>query len=362
MSFFKSLFSKKTTAINSYADFWEWFSEHKDKFHSVVKEQGDIDTVFFKQLAPKLEQLKDGIWFLVGMSDEETVELILTADGNIKNIVFVEELVAAAPSILNWKITALKQPLDSNQYGIEMQGYVFDGKTMQFYAENHNDMPDEIDIVITHQDLTEENRDIITSGVYIAIDHTLGELNSVTTIDNLNILHPSEASQELIPIEKLRDFLIWRSKEFIEKYEGVRHDTENDAYSPLEGTTHNDLPMIAIVNLDLLNWDRKASHPWIVVLNLKYNGSNNNGLPNQKDYERLHEIEEEILLELKDAEGYLNVGRQTADSNREVYFACVDFRIPSKVMYKIQGLYGNEFEITYDIYKDKYWQTFERFL
>lgn len=362
MDFLKSLFNKKSQIINSYPDFWNWFIAYESKFYSAVKEQGDVEQLFFNQLTPKLDQIKEGIWFLVGMSDDDTVELILTADGILKNIVFVEELVAAAPDIPNWKITGLKQPLASNQYGIEMEGYKFDDKTMKFYAEEHTNMPDEIDIVITHQDLNEDNRQIITSGVYIAIDHTLGELNSITTIDNLNILHPSEATHELIPIEKLKDFLIWRTKEFIEKYEGVRHNTENDAYNPMEGTTENDLPMIAVVNHDLLNWDRKASHPWIVVLALKYDGKQSNGLPGESDYRLLNEIEDQIIEELKDADGYLNVGRQTADSVREIYFACVDFRKPSKVMYEIEKRYQAKFEITYDIYKDKYWQSFDRFL
>ena len=39
--------------------------------------------------------------------------------------------------------------------------------------------------------------------------------------------------KELIPISKLKDFLTWREKEFIEKYEGTRHNTENDSYALL---------------------------------------------------------------------------------------------------------------------------------
>jgi hypothetical protein len=45
------------------------------------------------------------------MYDENTVELVLTADGNTKNIVFVEELVEQAPRIEGWKFTALKPAL-----------------------------------------------------------------------------------------------------------------------------------------------------------------------------------------------------------------------------------------------------------
>ncbi len=53
--------------------------------------------------------------------------------------------------------------------------------------------------------------------------------------------------------------------------------------------------------------------------------------------------------------------RQTAKGEREIYFACKDFRKPSKVFYQIQQNHSDNFEINYTIYKDKYWQTFERF-
>jgi hypothetical protein len=60
-------------------------------------------------------------------------------------------------------------------------------------------------------------------------------------------------------------------------------------------------------------------------------------------------------------EGFLNIGRQTAKNVREIYFACKDFRKPSKLLDKIQKEYANEFEITYDIFIDKYWNSFDRF-
>lgn len=361
MNFIKSLFNKKEGPINLYADFWDWFKRHEKEFHKVIKTQGDIDSVLFQKLGPKLDELKDGFWFLVGMSDENTSEIILTADGIIKNIAFVEDLVAAAPVIKNWKITALKQPSDISQYSIEMEGVKFNEEKMKFYPIENSSMPDEIDIVITHEDLTKENRAVITNGVYLALDNTLGEINSISTIDNLNIIHPKEATEELIPIGKLKSFLIWREKEFVEKYKGLRRDTESDVYSTLEATMKSGLPLIAIMNTGLLNWDSKASHPWISVVEIKYDGQNNNGMPETATYELLNEIEDKIIEDLKDSEGHLNVGRQTVDSVRKIYFASIDFRLPSKVLHQIQKEYKNKLELSFSIYKDKYWQSFERF-
>lgn len=362
MSFLKNIFAKKDQPIKSYSDFWNWFQNNEKIFFNIVKENKNIEKDFFDKLSYKLEELKDGYFYLTGMYDDNTVELIFTADSNIKNIVFVEDLVENAPKIIGWKFTALKPALDIENLGINMGEYKFDSDNLSFYSNDYSDYPDEIDITVIHDDQTEENKDQIGNGIYIFLDNYLGELDFVNNIDNLQVINKNEAKKELIPITKLKDFLIWRQKEFIEKYDGVRYNTEEDEYSILEAELKNGNNLIAVVNANLLNWDSKASHPWIAVITFKFNGHNNNGMPNENDYKRLNEIEENILQQLLDKEGYLYIGRQTANSEREIYFACKDFRKPSKVLFSIQQKHSNEFDVEYDIYKDKYWQSFERFI
>ncbi len=361
MSILKNLFGKKETTVTTYQDFWDWFQKNEKHFFSVVKNHKSVEREFFQKLSPKLDGLKEGFFYLTGMYDDDTVELVLTPDGNIRNIVFVEELVNAAPKLPGWKFTALKPALDIKDVSIEMAGYTFSHENICFYATEHPGLPDEIDLTIVHDDLNEENRQAISNGTYIFLDNYLGELNFATTIDNLQIIGKAEAQEECIPIEKLKPFLIWREKEFIEKYEGSRHNTENDTYSSFQAELENGKPMVAIVNAALLEWDGKASHPWILSIEFHYDGTDNNGLPDADTYKLLDLIEDKIMTELKDSEGYLNIGRQTADGIRETYFACNDFRKPSKVVYSIIEEYADRLEITFDLYKDKYWQSFNRF-
>jgi hypothetical protein len=96
-------------------------------------------------------------------------------------------------------------------------------------------------------------------------------------------------------------------------------------------------------------------------MTIKYDGNDNNGMPNQKDYELLNDIEDEMMQSLTDHDGNLNIGRQTASGEREIYFACKDFRKISKVFYQTEQKHKDKFEFEYSIYKDKYWQTFNRF-
>src|SRR5258708_5064365 len=166
MSFLKRIFSKDEP-IKSNQDFWNWFVKNEKTFFMVVKDQNNIEKHFFNKLAPKLNELKEGYFYLTGMLNENTAELILTADGNISNLVFVEELVNAAPQLDHWKFTAHKPSLDIKDVNIEMNGYSFGAGNMFFYSNDLPTQPDEIDVTVVHNDLTEENRSEISNGIYI---------------------------------------------------------------------------------------------------------------------------------------------------------------------------------------------------
>ena len=366
MSFLKKLFNKKETEnlkpISNYQDFWDWFLLNEKNFYSAVKTNNSktITNSFFNKLRPKLDKLKNDIWYLTGMLNKNIAELILTADGSVEKFYLIEELIRSAPKLNNWKFTAHKPENDIENVGISMAGYTFSSENLFFYSNDLEEYPDEIDITIIHDSYNEDNQSDIINGSYIFIDNFLGELNSLTLIDAISFKKKSEAEKELIPISKLKTFIIWREKEFIEKYEGKRRNTENDSYSSIEATLKNGKKLIGIFNTDLLKWDSKASHPWILKFEIKYNGDKN-GFPNEKTYNLLDKIENEINSELKDFDGYLSVGRETADNVRDLYFACKEFRKPSKTADNIISKYENEIEINYEIYKDKYWRSFNRF-
>lgn len=357
---FSSLFGQKDDSIRNYEDFWNWFQKNEKTFFNVVKNYDDIEGDFLNVIAPKLDELKDGFWYLTGMYDDNTVELIITVDGYPKNVVFAEELIEKAPKLNGWKFTALKPALDISNVGIQMGDYKFSGENIFFYDTLDPNYPDEINLTFVHNELTNDNRSEISNGIYIFLDNYLGELDFLNSIDVLEFVRKEDATKELIPVSKLKDYLNWRKKEFIEKYNSTRHNTENDTYATLEAQLKSGNKLIALVNLDLLRWDEKPSHPWLSVITIQYDGSQTNGLPNTDDYELLNQIEDDILDKLKDIDGYLNIGRQSADGEREIYIACKDFRKPSKVLLAIQKKYADKFEIEYDIYLDKYWKSLER--
>ncbi|MBL0356706.1 MAG: DUF695 domain-containing protein [Chitinophagaceae bacterium] len=356
MGFLKKIFgSKEPAVIHNHADFWYWFKQHEQSFFKTVKKHDKVDENFLSKLTPLLLQLNDDFFCVTGMVSEDIAELIITTDGTVKAFVFAEECIAAAPAIKGWKFTALKPPCDIESMGIEMDGYEFNGSNISFYSNDHNEYPDEIDIVLVHKDFTESNQEAITSGSLIYLDNMLGEYNTATMLDTVLVEGPSTNNVDLIPIEKLQGYLLWRQKEFVEKYDGIRYGTKNDSYTAMEAEDDDGMPVFAIINQDLINWDAKASHPWMMVVEIKFNGDENEGLPEDDTNDIMNAFEDEILKQLPDADGYLNIGRETYNETRTIYIACKEFRRSSKTIAALITAYKDQLEISYDIFKDKYW-------
>lgn len=362
MKLLNSLRKLTSPVVATDADFWKWFIKNEKRFYRIIKKEGTVPAPIYNKIADKLENFKESVWLLARVDGDGEPELVFTSDGIVKNIVFVEELVKEAPKLSRWKFTALKQPAPYGLYRLTLQNYIFDDTTMRFYATSHPDMPDEIDITIAHNYLTENNREIITIGVFLALDNLLGELRAVTTLDNLTVIHPSEAQEKLIPLHKLKDFLKWREAEFIEKYDGNRFNSESDHYTHFETISDNGKPLLAVMNTDILEWDCKASHPWITSITINYDGAGFNGLPDGDTYTLLQETEDIIKASLCNSKGNLYIGKQTGNYTREVYFASKDFRLPSKALHQLKKEFENKVNIGFDIYKDKYWQTFGSFI
>lgn len=362
MKFLKNLFNfKKDASVTNYQEFWDWFQSNEKAFFKTVKSHKNVDENCLSLVVEKLQNLNPQFYAQVGMEDDNTADLVLTAEGDVKNFVFVEDLVAAIPKIDGWSFTTLK-PASGFGVSINMNEYVFDNNTISFFTKDLPEYPDEIDITLVHKAYNESNKKIITQGSLIYLDTILGEYNAATLIDAVNVNGINAQNKDLIPIEKLPDFLKWREKEFIEKDKGFRTGDEEDSFSTYEAETQEGLPIIAFMNKSLLDWDAKSSHPWMMVIEFNFKSDNNNGMPNKTTYTLMDDFDDTLSELLKPKEGYLNIGRQTGDNKRTLYFACKEFRKSSKTTFQLIEKYKNQLDITYDIFKDKYWMCVSQFL
>jgi Family of unknown function (DUF695) len=360
MRFFKKLFSKKQEAI-SYAEFWEWFVKNEQRFYQVVKKGKNFEAGFFDPLSEKLEELRPDIYYLTGMMEDDKAELIFSTEGKIRLIVFIEELVAASPGLENWKFTALKPSSEKDTFEIKKEGKVFNSENISFYANEIEAYPDEIDLTLVYHDWDENDAESLKCGVALFLENWLGELEMATNIDNYNVVGPDAAEKELIPISKLRSYLNWREKEFLEKYDNIRLERTDFEFTILKFEPEDSKRKIVTVNGELLEWDQKGSHPWMTVLTITYESGEEPGMPKTSDQELMYQIEDEVDEFLNQEGGYLWLARSTGWNERKIYWACHDFRQPSKVLDQAAKRYKANFDFKISIFRDKYWMSVDKY-
>jgi hypothetical protein len=360
MRLLKRLFSKKDQSI-SYAEFWEWFVKNESKFYQIVKEGKNFEAGFFNPLSKKLDVLRSEIYYLTGMMEDNKAELIFSAEGRVPLFVFVEELVAAAPSLENWKFTALKPASEKDTFEIKREGKVFNSSNISFYANEIEACPDEIDLTLIYHDWDE--KDVENSGVGVALflENWLGEVEMATNIDYYKVVGPDSVEKELIPISKLRSYLSWREKEFLEKYEKVKLYKTDFELTILEFEPEDSKRTIVTVNGELLEWDQKGSHPWMTVLTITYKSGEEPGMPNQSDQTLLYQLEDEIEELLTRKDSCLWLARSTGWNERKIYWACHDFRHPSRVLDMVTKRHKANFDFKISIFRDKYWMSVDKY-
>lgn len=340
-------------------DFWYWFIDHADVFFKIIVSQEKISSDFIEVVSVQLNKLREGVFILTGMYDDETAELIITADGNVSNIPFIEELVDAAPSILNWRITSLKPPTNRPDFEVGFSHASLTADNLYFIYNEHLEYPDLIDIDVVHADITPATKRLYTQGIFIFLENYIGEMECIDLIDSIEVKATHLANGKLIPMSKLTSFLKWRHKELVEKYDQVIQSDEEDVYTGYESKTKEGHTVFATINTKLLNWNHIAAYPWITVLTFNYK-KGNKGMPTDVEYKLMASIEEKVNSLMSKSQLCLNLGRETGEGRREVLYATKDFRESVKIMDEVSS-FDTPFDMKYDVFKDKYWRSLERF-
>ena len=199
--------------------------------------------------------------------------------------------------------------------------------------------------------------------MYVYLDNLLGEWVAVTQIDQMQIINQQQlpANQTLQPMAELAPYLHRRHEAWQKAYGGVYYNSDQDEFASFEGEADNGQLIVGIIDSTLLAWPHKPSHPWMLTLRIAYDSSGLNGMPSKQIYQRMEAFEDALMAELPEHEGYLNVGRETGDDIRYIYFACKQFVQATRVLERLMPQFSQEMDISYDVFQDKYWQSLQRF-
>lgn len=340
--------------------FWQWFVANESRFRAIEKNDSSQALLFLEELIQQLQPYNPWLKALAGPYNSDSYELIITADGDVALFCKVEELVNAAPVVAHWVFTAHKPPLGFEGVSIDLYDLAFSETTTSFYPVIEENCPDEVSIVLTHADYNHEMDEHFQAGGMIYLENGLGEVNTATKIDQYEVgpVPAAGSGIEIIPITKLADYLNWREKEFIEKYESVPAE-KPDIFHIFEAEDKDGKLILITVNMDCRFWDKKPSFSWLLQVNITYTG-NEAGFPSEAQLIALQTLEEEIINLLPAAQSIF-AGNKTYDNCRNIFIYINEYATPAILLNRYIETKATEMEIVFFVRRDKYWRNMEQY-
>jgi hypothetical protein len=353
-------YRKEGEVQQAIAAFWQWFVNNEHRFRGLEKNDADQALSFLEELIQQMQPYNPYLKALAGPDSNGNYELIITSDGDIALFSTVEELIQAAPAVDNWIFTAHKPALGFEGITIDLYGLEFTTETTSFYPIVQENYPDEVSIVLTHTAYTKELDDHFQAGGMIYLENGLGEVNTATKIDHYETgpLPAPGQGIEVIPVSKLSEYLNWREKEFVEKYESVPAE-KPDTFHLLEAEDNDGRKMLLTVNMECRYWDKKPAFSWLLQINITYTGDET-GFPYEEQLLALQTLEEEIFTLLPAATAIL-AGNKTYDNCKNIYFYVNEYKTTAALLNQYIESRETIYEIVFFIKRDKYWRTMEQY-
>ena len=118
-------------------------------------------------------------------------------------------------------------------------------------------------------------------------------------------------------------------------------------------------PALAIINSDLKNLPDKTDYKYSVFIEIIPDSYNENGFPEDKEYEVLLEIEKKMINYLEEETRTVHVGHITLYKRREIIFYTKDAAIVED--YLESYLNSLDKESSFDVEEDKDWEYVAEF-
>jgi hypothetical protein len=134
--------------------------------------------------------------------------------------------------------------------------------------------------------------------------------------------------------------------------------SSNATYSGFEFEVDG-YPALAIINSDLKKLENKSQYPYSVFIELVPDSFNENGHPEDEEYDYLNDVEKKIIEYLEDQTQTVHVGHTTLYRTREIIFYTKDRESVSNFLESF--LETIERESSFDIEEDSNWENVSAF-
>jgi hypothetical protein len=340
--------------------FWQWFVHNEYRFRELEKNDSEQALSFLDELIQQMKPFNPWLKALAGPYSGNRYELIITADGDVALFCKVEELIAKAPVLEKWKFTAHKPALGFEGISIDLYEKKFSVDTTCFYPIVRDEYPDEVSIILTHVEYDPADDDQFQAGGMIYLENGLGEENTATKIDHYETgpVPAPDSGIEVIPISKLADYLNWREKEFVEKYESFHAQRPEESFTLLEAEDSDGKLMLVTVDAGFKDWPLRPAFPWLFQVDINYK-SDDSGLPANEQMQEIQDIEDQIVGLLTTGSTIYYIGHRTYDNVRNVFFYASEYKNNSTILHRFVETASVNYGILFFVRKDKYWQSME---
>jgi hypothetical protein len=155
------------------AAFWRWFEANTGKIRKGVERQ-DHDLII-RKLGDRLSKVHPTVVHEIGKPDDDTVELIISADGLREALPAVLALARAAPKLPGFLITAFRPRWPTQ--GLQVLDRKITGDDVRYRSEIDGEKLDLV--VFINGDFTERERQMIG---FLMLDQALGEYDVMTGV------------------------------------------------------------------------------------------------------------------------------------------------------------------------------------
>jgi hypothetical protein len=190
--------------FNPHKRFWKWFEDNANTLAAVRSGEDPI----LNKLTLELRKVHPGLGFEMGFGNDGQLEFIVSANGVRSVFPMVEQLVADAPMLTNWRIIAFRQP-KGEVPGIRYEGLSLKGEDVWF---SYKHRMGKVDLTIYIRGLSPENKKQAIGASFIMLDNELGEYLATTGIGFIEHkpLPDNPAARDFLNLSQIGEIIVKR--------------------------------------------------------------------------------------------------------------------------------------------------------
>ena len=197
-----------TAAGPTSVQFWTWFSSNADRLRRdfAAAEAADEILPVIERIRVELHRYDERLFPLIGIDDDDTPELIITAEGDAHAFRSVFELTKAAPKLDDWRIVPLKPRVSASEAfrSIEVGGEELSLDETRFVMASNGV---EVELAILVDDYADEAEECLRYLALALVECLIGERDLATRVNALDVIRLSDfreaAGHEGRPIREL---------------------------------------------------------------------------------------------------------------------------------------------------------------